>query len=122
MRPIIFIIALLAIVACGNASAAPVPTPDPVASGGRTFMIQCVGCHTISDVSSATLGPRLSAIVARAKASPDPAAWLRQAIINPAAETAPGYQPGLMPLFYGQSLSPADLNNLVTYMLKVGAQ
>jgi mono/diheme cytochrome c family protein len=119
MRPIIFVIALLAIVACGNASAAPVPTRDPVVSGGRTFIIQCVGCHTVSDVSSATLGPRLSAMVARAKLTPDPAAWLRSAITNPASEVAPGYQP-VMPASYGQSLSSAELDAIVTYMLKVG--
>ncbi len=119
MRPIIFVLLLLTLVACGSASAANRPTPNPVAVGGRIFTIQCGACHTISDVSSATLGPRLSSMFARAKAQPDPATWLRLAITNPTAETAPGYQL-VMPTSYGQSLSPAQLDALVTYMLKVG--
>jgi mono/diheme cytochrome c family protein len=116
MRPIIFLLALLALAACGDPAAAA----DPVAAGGRTYLIQCSGCHAISDAGPSSLGPRLDAIVARAKASPDPAAWLRRAITDPVAETAPGYQPGLMPLYYGQSFTPAEIDALVAYMLKVG--
>ncbi|MEI7644951.1 MAG: c-type cytochrome [Chloroflexales bacterium] len=116
MRPVIFILMLLTLAACSASAAAA----DPVAAGGRTYLIQCGGCHAISDAGPNSLGPRLDAIVARAKASSDPTAWLRRAITNPAAETSPGYQPGLMPLFYGQTLSPAELNALVTYMLKAG--
>ncbi|MBX0329082.1 cytochrome c [Oscillochloris sp. ZM17-4] len=116
MRQIIFILMLITLAACG-APAAPV---DPVAAGGRAFTIQCGGCHAISEVGSAALGPRLDAMVARANATPDPAAWLRMSITNPAAEIAPGYRPGLMPISYGQSLSPAELDALVAYMLKVG--
>jgi mono/diheme cytochrome c family protein len=116
MRPIIFTMLLLALAACGASAAAA----DPVATGGRTYLTQCGGCHALSDAGPNSLGPRLDAIVARAKASPDPAAWLRHAITDPAAETAPGYQPGLMPLFYGQTFTPAELDTLVAYMLKVG--
>jgi mono/diheme cytochrome c family protein len=91
-----------------------------VAAGGRTFTIQCGGCHAISDVGADALGPRLDAMVARAQASADPAAWLRQAITSPAAEISPGYRPGLMPISYGQSLRPNEIDALVAYMLKVG--
>ncbi|MEI7770182.1 MAG: c-type cytochrome [Chloroflexales bacterium] len=116
MRTIIFTITLLALAACGASAVAA----DPAAAGGRMFLIHCGGCHAISAAGPNSLGPRLDAIVARAKSSPDPAAWLRRAITNPAAETAPGYQPGLMPLYYGQTFTPAELNSIVTYMLKVG--
>ncbi len=119
MRPMIFALMLLVLVACGSTAAANSPTPNPVAVGSRIFTIQCGACHTISDVGADTLGPRLSAMVARAKAHPDPAVWLRLAITNPTAETAPGYQL-VMPISYGQSLSPAQIDALVTYMLKVG--
>jgi mono/diheme cytochrome c family protein len=118
MRPIILIATLLSLAACGASAVAA----DPVAAGGRTFTIQCGGCHAISNVGGNTLGPHLDVMVARANASPDPTAWLRAAITSPAADVAPGYQPGLMPAGYGQSLSPAELDNLVAYMLKVGAQ
>jgi mono/diheme cytochrome c family protein len=117
MRPIIFMIVLLALAACGT----PAATADPVASGGRTFTIQCGGCHAISATGVDALGPRLNAMAARARANPDPAAWLRRSITDPAAELAPGYQPGLMPLFYGQSFSPPEIDALVAYILASGA-
>ncbi|NNJ11402.1 cytochrome c [Chloroflexales bacterium ZM16-3] len=116
MQKIIFILMLLTLAACG-AAAAP---PDPVAAGGRVFTIQCGGCHAISDIGSAALGPRLDAMVARANATTDPAAWLRLSITQPAAEISPGYRPGLMPISYGQGLRPDEIDALVAYMLKVG--
>lgn len=120
MRPIIFVIALVILTACGAASAAPAPsaTPDPVAAGGRIFTNLCAACHTVSDTAADTLGPRLSAMVTRAKANADPNAWLHAAITDPAAEVAPGYQPVMMS--YSQSLSAADLDAIVTYILEKG--
>lgn len=116
MRRFVFFLFLLALAACGAATAAP----DPVAAGGRIFTIQCGGCHAISDVGPDALGPRLGAMAARANAQPDPAAWLRSSIISPNAEVAPGYQPGLMPVSYGQSLRPGEIDALVAYMLSDG--
>ncbi len=118
MRAIIFTTILLALTACSAAAAAP----DPVEVGGRSFTIQCGGCHAISDVGSDALGPRLSTIVARAQATTDPAGWLRHAIISPAAEISPGYPPGLMPLIYGQSLGADEIDALVAYIIASGEQ
>jgi mono/diheme cytochrome c family protein len=113
MRPIIFAFILVALTACSVAAIAA----DPVADGGRIFTLQCGGCHTVSTAGPASLGPRLDDMLARAKAQPDPAAWLRAAITAPATEVAPGYQAGLMPAIYGQSLRPDELDALLAYML-----
>ncbi|NTV62717.1 MAG: cytochrome c [Oscillochloris sp.] len=117
MRPVIFTIALIALTACSAAAAAP----DPIALGGRTFTVQCGGCHSITEAGSNALGPRLSEIYTRAKAAPEPATWLRSAITSPNAEVAPGYQAGLMPISYNQGLSSNEIDALVTYMLEKGA-
>jgi mono/diheme cytochrome c family protein len=115
MRTISFVLALIVLAACG----ATTVVTDPLATGGRVFTIQCAACHAISDSGPDALGPRLTSMVARANAQPDPEAWLRTSIIDPNIEIAPGYQAGLMPVNYGQSLRPDQLDALVTYMLTI---
>ena len=109
---LIFTLVLLALAACGAAA-----TDDPAAAGRRLFTIQCAGCHAASAAAGEALGPSLPSMAARAAASPDPAAWLRLAITDPNAELAPGHQPGLMPSGYAQSLTAAELDALVSYLL-----
>jgi mono/diheme cytochrome c family protein len=61
-------------------------------------------------------------VAARAAANPDGLSaeeWLRRATVQPNAEIAPGYQPGLMPANYGEILSPEELDDLVAYMLSL---
>jgi mono/diheme cytochrome c family protein len=118
MRPIIFTIVLFALAACSAAAAAP----DQIALGKRMFTIQCGGCHPVVDVGPDTLAPRLDTIMIRARRAADPAAWLRQAIIDPNASVAPGYQPGLMPVGFRDTLTPEQLDALVAYMLSMDKQ
>ncbi|MEI6358686.1 MAG: DUF4440 domain-containing protein [Verrucomicrobiota bacterium] len=48
----------------GGHRVASAAAADPVAAGGRTYLIQCGGCHAISDAGPNSLGPRLDAIFA----------------------------------------------------------
>ncbi len=41
---------------------------------------------------------------------------IRQAIVDPDAEIAPGYQAGVMPTNFGEQLSNEQLDQLVQYL------
>lgn len=108
---------LLALAAgCGRSPAAD----DPAAAGEALFRRWCTGCHTVEPGGAATVGPNLAGVATRAAANPDgldAAAWLRRETIQPNAVIAPGYNAGLMPTNYEQSLDPAEIDALVAYML-----
>jgi cytochrome c oxidase subunit 2 len=77
----------------------------------------CTACHTLADASATgTTGPNLDEVV------PDMSdAELKQAIEDPEAEIADGFQGGLMPP-YGDTLSEEQVDALVTYLKEVAGQ
>jgi cytochrome c oxidase subunit II len=77
----------------------------------------CKSCHTLADAgATGTTGPNLDEVV------PDLSdAELKQSIEDPDAEITEGFQPGLMPR-YGDSLSPEQVDALVTYLKEVAGQ
>jgi cytochrome c len=106
----------LGLPACTNQTT----TSDPVAEGQRLYTIWCAGCHVTSSDGPDALGPRLGAMLARAEANEDgmtPEEWLLDALVNPNREVLEGYTPGMMPDYYGQRLTPAQLDALVQFML-----
>jgi cytochrome c oxidase subunit II len=91
------------------------------AADGKTLFAQaaqpvaCGTCHTLADAgTNGTTGPDLDKVL-----KGKDAAFIKQSIQDPNAEIAPGYQPGIMPQNYGQSLSPAQLDALVKYLSEV---
>lgn len=81
----------------------------------------CAGCHKIKGQGIATTGPDLTGIKSVAgtrKPGTDANAYLRESITNPNAVVVQGYQQGLMPATFGQSLKPEDIDALVEYMLE----
>lgn len=113
-----FLIIILLLTACASGPASS--GPDPLVEGRRQYTIWCAGCHVTSADGPDALGPRLGAMLARAEnnaAGLEPADWLREAIVNPNAELTPGYQPGLMPDYYGERLSPAQIDAIILFML-----
>ena len=42
--------------------------------------------------------------------------YVRQSIVDPNAVVAAGYQPGVMPPNFGDTLSPEELDALVAYL------
>ena len=50
------------------------------------------------------------------KAGQDPADYVREAIVDPGKVIAPGYQDGVMPPSYGETLTPAEIDALVAYL------
>jgi cytochrome c551/c552 len=80
----------------------------------------CAACHTFAPAnSSGTVGPNLdTAPTADAQKDNMPLpAFVKQSIVDPNAYIAPGYPKGVMPTTFGSSLSPAQLNALVAFIV-----
>jgi mono/diheme cytochrome c family protein len=88
----------------------------PTSGPGALFVQQgCGSCHKLSAAqSSGTTGPDLDEAL-KGKS----AAEIREAIVNPDAEVAPGFQPGVMPKDYGQKLNEQQLDQLADWLAKM---
>lgn len=71
----------------------------------------CAACHKIGAQAGGPVGPDLSTIGATRDA-----AYLRRAILEPNAEVAKGFPPGVMPAIYGEQLYARELEMLVVYL------
>jgi cytochrome c oxidase subunit 2 len=86
---------------------------------GKTLFTQgngqstaCGACHTLADAgTSGSSGPDLDASLQGRDAE-----YIERGIVEPDAEIAQGYNPGIMPKNYGQTLSPEELDALVSYL------
>ena len=78
----------------------------------------CGGCHTFAPAgSTGEIGPDLDNLVAAAqKAGQDPADYVREAIVDPGKVIAPGYEDGVMPPSFGETLSAEQIDALVAYL------
>ena len=75
----------------------------------------CGGCHTLADAGTqGTTGPDLDKVL-KGKDK----AFIQESITDPQKEIAPGFQGGIMPHNFGQSLSPDQLKALVDYLSQV---
>jgi cytochrome c oxidase subunit 2 len=95
--------------------------PGAVAQGKQIFVQSgCGGCHALRDANTAgQVGPGLDGIGTRAASTvPGQSAeeYIRTSIIKPAEHVVTGYQP-IMPGTYGTTLSEAELDALVQYLL-----
>jgi cytochrome c oxidase subunit II len=73
---------------------------------------RCAQCHTLEAAgSTGSIGPDLDEGLAGQDEE-----FIRQSIVDPNAEIADGYQEGIMPPNYGDTLSPEEVDALVTYL------
>jgi cytochrome c oxidase subunit II len=89
------------------------------ADGAQVFASAgCGGCHTFEPAgSSGQIGPALDDIASAAQsAGKPPAEFVRESIVDPNAYLAPGYAAGVMPDSFGESLSSAEIDALVSYI------
>jgi cytochrome c oxidase subunit 2 len=96
--------------------------------GEQLFAQQgCGGCHALEKAGTdAEVGPPLDrpdlvAASRRARQAPLEA-YVERSIVEPNQYVVPGYQPGVMPQTYGQSLSEAEIDALVQYLSEDGGQ
>lgn len=121
--------AAMAAVAFTSGGGGSVGAPGPVTTavgapaaqtrGGLAVWVAqgCGSCHTLAAANAnGTFGPDLGASLAGT-----PAASIRRSIVAPRAESAAGYQAGMMPDDYASRIAPRDLDRLVAF-LRVSAR
>lgn len=91
------------------------PPRVPGGPGAQVFANNgCGGCHTLAAAKSGgTLGPDLDEVL-----SGQSAAMIHEDIVDPNKVIAPGYPPDVMPLNFGETLSPEELDDLVQYLVE----
>ena len=85
---------------------------DPGAGRQVFTAAGCSGCHTFEAAGAeGQVGPDLDEAL-----EGEDAEFVRESIVEPNAEIAEGYQPGVMPQDYEQRLSDKQLNDLVAFL------
>ncbi|MSO40377.1 MAG: c-type cytochrome [Solirubrobacterales bacterium] len=78
------------------------------------FATTCGGCHTLSTAgTTGSVGPNLDDVLPG-----QTAAQVSESITDPNAQIEGGFSSGVMPQTYGDQLTPAQLNQLVNYLLQ----
>ena len=93
------------------------PQGDP-AAGKQIFTAtaqpQCSSCHTLQEANATgSVGPNLDDAL-----KGKDAAFIHESIVDPNAEVASGYQPGIMPETYDQQLDDKQLADLVAFLVQ----
>jgi cytochrome c oxidase subunit II len=85
---------------------------------GNGTATACGSCHALADAgTSSATGPQLDKALKGKDAS-----FIRTSILQPDARIAPGFQGGIMPKNYGDTLSSEELDALVKYLGKVAGK
>jgi cytochrome c oxidase subunit II len=75
----------------------------------------CATCHTLADAGAkGQVGPDLDKVL-----KGKDAAFIKESILSPDKVIAPGYQPGIMPPNFGDTLSAEQVDALVKYLSTV---
>jgi cytochrome c oxidase subunit II len=85
---------------------------------GNGTATACGACHTLADAgTNSETGPDLDETLADKDA-----AYIEEAIVEPDAEITQGFQEGIMPKNYGDTLSDEELEALVKYLGEVAGK
>jgi cytochrome c oxidase subunit II len=94
------------------------PAGDPAAGKAIFASAGCSTCHTLQDAgANGTVGPNLDEVLKGKDTD-----FIRQSIVNPDAEIAPGFEPGIMPQTYGDQFDDKQLSDLVAYLADATAR
>jgi cytochrome c oxidase subunit 2 len=75
----------------------------------------CATCHTLADAGAkGQVGPDLDKVL-----KGKDAAFIKESILQPDKEIAPGFPPGVMPSNFGDTLSAQQVDALVKYLSEV---
>lgn len=98
---------------------APAPLAEPEDTGPITDAVGvieeygCAGCHDLTG-SEADLGPALNGIANRMSREE-----LKVTIVDPNAAITEGYEADLMPDYYGEDISEAEMTLILDYLLSL---
>ena len=91
----------------------PVPAGGGVTGGAGLFILNgCATCHTLDSVpqARANVGPNLTGLGSKG------ADHIRESILDPGAILTEGYEDGLMPTNFADTIPEADLDELVAFL------
>lgn len=101
-----------------------VPLADESTPSGRGQVVftlaGCNACHTISGLSTGTIGPVLDGIGARAAttvAGLSAEEYIHQSIVEPSAYVVPGFADDIMPKTFAETLTEEQIADLVAFLL-----
>jgi cytochrome c oxidase subunit II len=100
----------------GGGGGAAVNAKQLFTSGNAaTGATACATCHTLADAGAqGQVGPDLDKVL-----KGKDAAFIKESILSPNKQIAPGYQPGIMPPNFGDTLSAEQVDALVKYLSTV---
>jgi cytochrome c2 len=98
---------------------AALPAGDAAAGEATFTSAGCAACHSLQP-DLTIVGPSQAGVGARA-ASRIPGytaeMYIYESIVNPNAHVVEGFQPGLMPATFKDTLKPEDIANLIAFLL-----
>ncbi|MGZ4272110.1 MAG: cytochrome c oxidase subunit II [Solirubrobacteraceae bacterium] len=100
----------------GGGAAAAIDAKQLFTNGNAdTGATACATCHTLADAGAkGQVGPDLDKVL-----KGKDAAFIKESILSPDKVIAPGYQPGVMPPNFGDTLSAEQVDALVKYLSQV---
>jgi cytochrome c oxidase subunit II len=102
----------------GGAQPAGGAAPDGKTIFTSTASPACSSCHTLADAgATGTIGPSLDKFLKGKDAN-----FIQQSIENPGAFVEKGFQNGIMPTNYKDTLQPEEIKALTDYLEKVAAK
>jgi cytochrome c oxidase subunit II len=103
------------------------PPPSSGGTSGAAAVFTsagCAGCHTFAPAkATGKIGPdldHLTADAAKYGKGETAAQYVRESIVDPSKVVVPGYSNGIMPATFGTTLTAAQIDALVSYLLKGG--
>jgi cytochrome c oxidase subunit II len=104
--------------AAGGSGAGDEADGKTLFTDGNGTATACGACHTLADAgTNSETGPDLDETLADKDA-----AYIEESIVEPDAEITPGFQEGIMPKNYGDTLSDEELDALVKYLGEVAGK
>jgi cytochrome c oxidase subunit II len=104
--------------AAGGGAAGGGAPPDAKTLFTKTASPACGSCHTLSDAgANGTIGPDLDKTLKGRDAK-----FVQQSIEDPSAFVEKGFQNGIMPNNYKETLQPAEIKALTDYLVKVATK
>jgi mono/diheme cytochrome c family protein len=80
----------------------------------QLFTERCGACHTLQAAGTVSeVGPDLDEILPGQDAD-----RVRESIVNPMANITPGFEPGVMPDDFDETLTPEEITGLVQFLLR----
>ena len=97
-----------------------IASADPSQAQTHALNSGCVGCHNVDPnvVSTGATWYHLGDTAVSRVPGEGPALYIYESIVDPSAYVVPGFQDGIMPKTFGETLSTQDIADLIAFLLQ----